>query len=206
MSDRFAGIVSASGGTIEYSLPYTPINYIQTVGGLEDESIAPPPAMTSSETALFWANVDECNSAVVDENDYYEQTTYSGGTWSTEVRLYVVTGQGHAWPNQQPEGLNSQTLWQILEGQRLTPQAVIDSTIGKISSSDLPKGIKKSLIAPLNTTLKRLDDSNKKNDRAAKKTMRAFIRKVKALRKKKVPAALADELIINARRTTTMLN
>lgn len=201
LSDRFAGIVSASGGMLHYEeLPYIPKTYIQTIGALEDESIRPAPAFTSAETAEFWADVDNCDPGVVDDTDYFIQTTYSGGIWGTEVILYVVKGQGHAWPNQQPEGLNSQTIWDILKEHALTPQAMIASAIGYLDITDLPKAIKIYLMASLNQAMKKLEDSNPKNDVAAIHAMKSFIKKIKAMRGRKIPKEIADELIARARR------
>ena len=206
LSDRFAGIVSASGGMLLYDeLPYIPKTYISTVGGNEDESVRPYPAHTSAETAQFWADVDNCGAPVVFENDKFIRTTYSGGIWDTESILYVVKGQGHAWPNQ-PGGLDGQAIWNLLKGHRLNPQAMIASAIGNLDITDLPKGIKNSLIAFLNIAMRKLDDSNQKNDVVAINAIKAFINKVEAQRGKRISEELADDLIARAQRIITVLS
>jgi polyhydroxybutyrate depolymerase len=206
LSDRFAAIVSASGGLLLYEeLPYIPKTYISTVGALEDESVRPAPAFTSAATAEFWANVDNCGPGVVYENDKYIRTTYSGGIWGTESILYVVKGQGHAWPNQ-PGGLDGPTIWGLLEGQTLTPQAMIASAIGNLDITDLPEATKTSLTTSLDTAMKKLNDSNQKNNVAAKNAMNAFINKVEAQRGKKIPVDLADQLIARAQRIIVVIS
>jgi hypothetical protein len=95
------------------------------------------------------------------------------------------------------DGENS-ILIQIGEKHFGEPWELTETLIDEIDITDLPEGIRTSLTASLDVTMKKLSDSSQKNDVAAINALKAFINKVEALRGKKIPEELADELIANA--------
>jgi PKD repeat protein len=71
----------------------------------------------------------------------------------------------------------------------------IRDLIEQVEGLGLHKGTENSLTATLENALKKLEDGNANNDRAATNNMRAFINKVEAQEGKKIPRRDAEELI-----------
>jgi PKD repeat protein len=71
----------------------------------------------------------------------------------------------------------------------------IRDLIEQVEGLGLHKGTENSLISTLNNALKKLEDGNANNDRAATNNMRAFINKVEAQEGKKIPREDAEALI-----------
>ena len=80
----------------------------------------------------------------------------------------------------------------------IEPEEMIKNLVDEIDGMDLPRGIKNSLTASLDTAIKVLEDSNPKNDVAAINVLKAFIKKVEAQCDKKIPEEVADDLIAKA--------
>lgn len=88
----------------------------------------------------------------------------------------------------------------------IAPEEMIENLVNEIDDMDLPKGIKNSLTASLDTAMKVLNDSNQKNDVAAINVLKAFIKKVEAQCDKKIPEEVADELIAKAQDIIAVLS
>ncbi len=75
--------------------------YILYEGGSPKKLIDPLSRIDKPATygISFWAHFDQCKEkAILTERDNIIRQSYVGGTNGTEVVLYTIRGQGHAWP------------------------------------------------------------------------------------------------------------
>ena len=91
------------------------------------------------------------------------------------------------------------------EVQLNDPIELLDMLADDVIDLDLHRGIENSLLAKINAAIAKLEDNNPKNDRAAVKMLRAFMRAVKAQSGKKIDKEDGDELIETAQRIIDML-
>ncbi len=85
------------------------------------------------------------------------------------------------------------------------PLELLEMLAEDVSGLGLHKGIETSLLAKLNTAIKKLQDDNEKNDVAAEKALQAFINAVQAQSGKKIPESDADALITAAQQILDLL-
>ena len=77
-------------------------------------------------------------------------------------------------------------------------EVMVETLSDDIDAMDLQSATKNSLNASLDAAIKKLEDSNPKNDVAAINNLEAFINKIEAQRGKKIPSEVADALIAKA--------
>ncbi|MFZ2956525.1 MAG: PHB depolymerase family esterase [Candidatus Ozemobacteraceae bacterium] len=126
--NRFAAIapvVGAIGGketkNKELTLPSQPLEPVSVMlinglldehipyeGGLQKKSVAEARFMASaSDTVRFWIEADHCNASFTHRYDAKLKATvqtFTQGNNGTEVILYLLHNQGHAWPGAQALG------------------------------------------------------------------------------------------------------
>ena len=76
--------------------------HIPTKGGLQERSLGARKFVTSAEeTARFWVEANGCHPEAVEEDLpalKATRKTWSRGRRGTQVVLYILHNQGHAWP------------------------------------------------------------------------------------------------------------
>lgn len=115
------------------------------------------------------------------------------GTYNLQVRAIDAANNIDPTP--------SSFSWQI------TSEAeALAELVELIISYNLPKGVTNSLVAPLNTAIKRLSDENPNNDTAACNTIDAFISRVNAQAGTKLSLTQANQMSSQAEAIYTSLN
>jgi polyhydroxybutyrate depolymerase len=72
-------------------------------GGSGENSLYPRIDPPVHEMALYWARANGCTAIPeTDERGRVLRETWSGGREGSEVTLYTIRGQGHAWPGGRP--------------------------------------------------------------------------------------------------------
>jgi hypothetical protein len=80
----------------------------------------------------------------------------------------------------------------------LTPVQAIGDLAEKVTALDLPKGTEKGLLTKLEGSIKKLEDGNPNNDKAAIGKLQAFINELEAFRGKQLSDEQVDALIAAA--------
>jgi hypothetical protein len=93
----------------------------------------------------------------------------------------------------------------VYDFTQLDPVELLDILACDIIDLDLHRGIENSLLAKIDAAIAKLEDGNPKNDRAAVRMLRAFMRAVRAQKGKKISEEDADDLIAFARQIIDML-
>lgn len=133
------------------------------------------------------------NSGAFFACDNITNLTLPIGTYNLQVRAIDAANNIDPTP--------SSFSWQIL-----SETEALAELIELIISYNLPKGVTSSLVAPLNTAIKRLSDENPNNDTAACNTIGAFISHVDAQAGTKLSLTQANQMSSQAEAIYTSFN
>ena len=111
LSDQIAAIAPVAGALNGSCSPSSPVSviifhgtddeHVLFAGGKPRKSIDPHPRVDNSVASAvkFWSRRDDCNDTPrLEIRGDSKVSSYSGCRDGTEVELFAVQGQGHAWP------------------------------------------------------------------------------------------------------------
>jgi hypothetical protein len=131
----------------------------------------------------FESNLDGTEFvASVSPQEYVE---LSVGSHTYEVRATDAAGNASQ--------VSASFSWSVL-----TPVQAIGDLVDKVTALHLPKGTEKGLLTKLDGSIKKLEDGNLNNDKAAIGKLQAFITEVEAFRGKQLSDEQVDSLIAAA--------